>query len=168
MRISRYRQWIIIGIVVVVLYPLLFSHLVRGIRENRNTLERKKKEMLLYSSSEALNNYYLSLKNYQEKRIKEYKEFKTVPEGITRLLGIVDSSNLKTKSIHHSVIRDAGNIPYITVETEITGKYSNFCSFLHLLTSHPLKIEKIRMKYSSSGIFAYLRIRLFLSEDVKK
>lgn len=164
----KYRLYIIIGIPSLFIYILLFSHFVRKVNNNWSNLEKKGKEFLLYSSTNEWSNYYISYKKYLEKQLNEYKEFNKVPDGITHFLNLVESNNLKTKSIFHSGIIGSQKIPYVTIETELTGSYSNFCSFLQLITSEPFRIDKISVVPSPLGISVSLRVRLFLSENVEE
>jgi hypothetical protein len=165
---NKYRRHILIGVPGLILYFLLLSQLIGAVSENNKKLRNKQSKLYLYSSGEAHYNYCQSLKKYISKRLDSYKEFKTVSEGITNLLSLVKTFNLNTKSIFHSTIRETENISYITVDLELSGKYSDLCFFLQKLNLEAYRIEKLKISSTTTGISAYLRIRLFLSENVDK
>lgn len=165
---SKYRRHILIGVPGLVLYLFLFSQLIGTVTENNKKLRKKQDSLYLYSSGEAHYNYCQSLKEYISKRLDSYKEFETVSDGITNLLSLVKNFNLNTKSIFHSTIRETENISYITVDLELLGKYSDLCLFLQKLNLEAYRIEKLKILNTTTGVSAYLRIRLFLSENVDK
>ncbi len=165
---SKYRRHILIGVPALILYFFLFSQFMGMVKENNNKIRSTQNKLYLYSSGEAHYNYCQSLKKYISKRLDSYKEFETVSDGITHLLSLVKTFNLHTKSIFHSTIRETENISYITVDLELLGKYSDLCLFLQKLNLEAYRIEKLKILNTTTGVSAYLRIRLFLSENVDK
>jgi len=165
---NKYRRYILAGVPCLILYFLLFIHLIGMVSENNKKLFVTQNRLYLYSSGEAQHNYYLSLEKYISKKLDAYKEFETVSEGITHLLSLVKVFDLHTKSIFHSTIRKTENISYITVELELLGKYADLCLFLQKINLEAYRIEKLKISSTTTGISAYLRIRLFLSDNVNK
>jgi len=165
---NKYRWYIIFGIPGIFLYFFLFFNLMGEVEANKKELLSARKKLVLYSSVNSLHNYYLSLEKYLSKRIEAYREFDTVSKGVTHLLSMVDSFNLHTKTVFHSNIRGKENIPYITVEIELTGKYSDLCLFFHELSSEAFRIEKLKITPSPAGPLTSLRVRLFLAGNANK
>jgi hypothetical protein len=165
---NKYRWYIFIGVPGLILYFLLFFNLINRVKENNTKILARQKELSLHSQGKALQNYYLSLEKYLSKRLNSYKEFENVSEGITSLLALVKSSNLQTKSIFHSTIRETENISYITVELELSGEYPDLCMFLDSLSGEAFRIEKLKISSGLGGVTTSLRLRLFLSDNENK
>lgn len=165
---NKYRWYILIGVPGLILYFLIFFNLIDRVKENNTKILNTQKELSLHSQWKALHNYYFSLEKYLLKRLNSYKEFENVSEGITSLLSLVKSFNLQTKSIFHSTVRETENISYITVELELSGKYSDLCLFLDRLSSEAFRIEKLKVSSGIAGVKTSLRLRLFLSDNDNK
>lgn len=165
---NKYRWYILIGVPGVILYFLLFFNLIGRVRQNNTEMLARQKKLSLYSQSNELHGYYLSLEKYISKRLAAYKEIDNVSEGITSLLSLVKSYNLHTKSVFHSAVRETDEISYITVELELTGEYPDLCSFLNRLNSEAYRVEKLRIFHEMTGVSFSLRLRLFLSENADK
>ena len=165
---NKLRWYILVGVPGLILYFLLFLNLIDKVKENNKEILDRQKKLSLYSQGNSLNGYYSSLENYISKRLDEYKEFENVSEGITNLLSLVESFDLRTNSIFHSTVRETKDISYITVELELSGEYSDLCLFLNKLSSDAFRIEKLKVHRGTSGVLTSLRIRLFLSDNVDK
>ncbi len=165
---NKYRWYILIGVPGLILYFFLFFNLIDKVKEDNKKILDRQKKLFLYSQGNSLHNYYLSLEKHISKRLDEYKEFENVSEGITNLLSLVKSFNLRTNSVSHSTVRETEDISYITVELELSGKYPELCLFLDKLSGDAFRIEKLKIYSGTTGIIASLRIRLFLSDDVDK
>lgn len=165
---NKYRWYILLGVPGLIIYFSLFFNLISNVKENNTEILARQKKLSLYSQGNFLHNYYFSLDKYLSKRLNAYKEFENVSEGITNLLSLVKSFNLRTISIFHSTIRESENISYITVELELSGEYPDLCLFLDKLSSDAFRIEKLKVSRGTTGVLASLRIRLFLSDNVNK
>ncbi len=165
---NKYRWYILIGVPGLILYFILFFNLIGKVKKNNIEILARQKKLSLYSQGNFLHNYYLSLEKYLSKRLNTYKEFENVSEGITDLLSLVKSFNLRTNSIFHSTVRETEDISYITVELDISGEYPDLCLFLDKLSSKAFRIEKLKVSSGTMGVSASLRIRLFLSDNVNK
>ena len=165
---NKLRRRILVGVPGLILYFLLFFNLIDKVKENNQEILSRQKKLSLYSQGNSLHGYYLSLEKYISKRLDEYKEFENVSEGITNLLFLVKSFNLRTNSVSHSTVRETTEICYITVELELSGEYSDLCLFLEKLSTDAFRIEKLKVNRGTNGVLASLRIRLFLSDNVDK